>query len=77
MPTTKKPFRVTADRIEQYIDKTAQMMSEAPADVAELMLPIWYRLHSELAKRREAEAAIAAARERFTRLTDRTPARSC
>lgn len=55
---------ITAERIETYLDLVARLMNKAGRD-AELYLPIWRRLELELAKRREADALLAAARARL------------
>ena len=66
---------ITAARIEQYLDFTAELMARAGKD-AELYLPVWRMLERHLAKRREAEAMLAAAAARLTRSQDQTAARS-
>ena len=66
---------ITAERIEQYLDFLAGVMAKAGRH-AEGFLPIWRRLELELAKRREVEALLAAAKARLTRSTDQTAARS-
>lgn len=64
---------VTAADIERWLDLTARYMVKA-GKRADLYLPIWLRLEEELEKRRVADAAIAAARARLTRLSDQTAA---
>jgi hypothetical protein len=57
---------ITAVRIETYLDLVARLMDKAGKD-AELCLPVWRRLTLELAKRRETDALLAAARDRLAR----------
>lgn len=64
---------LTVEEIEDHLDFVAGRMQKAGRD-AELFLPIWRRLELELAKRREADALLAAARARLTRSTDRSAA---
>lgn len=66
----KRP--VTAERIEQYLDKLAQMMAAADPPARELLIPIWQRLERELASRQETSAILAAADARLRRSKDRT-----
>lgn len=71
-----KPYRPPdAAEIEGFLDYMAGLMTRNPRE-AHLMLPIWRTLERELKKAQEAEAIIAAARDRLTRLKDRTVAQS-
>ncbi len=72
---TRKLPPLTVAELERHLDTVARVMSEA-GDDAHLGIPIWNRLQRELEKQRDAEAALAAARERFRRSMDRTAALS-
>ncbi len=64
---------ITAKRIEDYIDFLAEVMHRTrPRRDAELFLPIWRRLHRELAIHREKEQLLADAEERYRRNQERT-----
>lgn len=76
MSQAGKPIRITAERIEVYLDRLAEIMADSRPEDAELGLPLWNRLTAELERRREAEAVILAARERARLSRDRTEARS-
>lgn len=68
-PPKRKP--VTAEEIERALDLVAGLMDRAGRR-AELYLPIWQALERERANLQEADACLAAARERLTRSRDRT-----
>lgn len=55
---------VTVEEIERHLDLVADLMDKAGRD-AELLLPIWRRVQLELAKRKEADGLLAAARARL------------
>lgn len=67
-----KPYRPPdAAEIERFLDYVAGLMTRNQRE-AHLLLPIWRTLERELKKAQEAEAIIAAARDRLTRLKDQT-----
>lgn len=68
-PPRRKP--VTAEEIETFLDFVAGLM-DRNARRAKLLLPIWQALERERANLQEADACLAAARERLTRSRDRT-----
>lgn len=72
-PRPRKPKKITAERVELYLDKLAEIMANAGAD-AHLGVPLWKRLESELARLREEEAVVAAAKERLRRSAAREAA---
>jgi hypothetical protein len=72
-PRTAKRKPVTLDEIESGLDLVARLMHKAGRE-AELYLPIWRALARERDKRVEADAILAAARERLTRSSGRTAA---
>lgn len=67
--------RVTAARVEQCLDQLAAIMQRAGPH-AHLAVPLWKRLEVELARLREEEEIVAAARDRLRRSPDRTAAQS-
>ncbi|WP_157188121.1 hypothetical protein [Nitratireductor pacificus] len=71
----RTPPKVTAARVELYLDKLAEVMSWA-GENAHLGVPLWKRLEKELERLREEEAVVDAARARLTRSTDRTAGQS-
>lgn len=68
-------IQITAATVERCLDTLAEIMERA-GPRANLAVPLWKRLESELARLREEEAIVRAARARLTRSPDRTPARS-
>lgn len=71
MPRRRKHTpKITAARVELYLDKLAEVMSWA-GDNAHLGVPLWKRMEKELERLREEEAVVNAARARLTRSTDR------
>jgi hypothetical protein len=63
----KKMPEITVERLELYLDRLAEIMSD-PYYNAEDVLPIYERIESEIALRRQTGDKIAAIRERATRL---------
>jgi hypothetical protein len=70
---TRKLPPLTSAEIERHLDLVAWLMDKASGK-AHLFLPIWRRLELELAKQKEAETMIEAARQRLRRSQDRTAA---
>lgn len=70
--TRPLPPVTTAD-IERWLDITARFMVKA-GKRADLYLPIWQMLEEQLELRRAADAAMAAAQARLTRLSDQMEA---
>lgn len=70
---TRKLPPLTSGEIERHLDLVAWLMDKAGSR-ANLYLPIWRRLERELSKQKEAEAILAAARERLTRSLGQTAA---
>lgn len=60
-PRRKKP--ITAERVERALDTLAWIISRSGPD-AHLGAPLWKRLEAELARLREEEEIVAAARAR-------------
>ncbi len=64
MSRKRKSKRITVERIENALDILAGIVAGAKHDEALLMAPLWHRLVRELADMRDAESAVAAAKER-------------
>lgn len=76
-PAKAKPYRPPdAAEIESFLDYIAGLMARRQPHLRYLYLPIWRALERELAKAKAAEAIYAAARDRLTRSTGQTEARS-
>jgi hypothetical protein len=61
---------VTLQRLELCRDRLCQLMAAEP-DGGALLVPVYQHLVDEIALRREADAAIATARTRVARTTER------
>ncbi|MHB2265003.1 hypothetical protein [Aliihoeflea sp. PC F10.4] len=75
MPRRGKPIKITAERVELYLDKLAEIMDRI-GDRAHLAVPLWKRLERERDRLRDEEDVLAAARARLKRSTDRREVRS-
>lgn len=63
---------VTTQRLERCLDRLCEIMAAEP-DGGAVLVPIYQRLVDEIAIRRSADNAIAAARTRAGRLSQRAP----
>lgn len=61
---------ISVDRLERALDWLCTLMASEPDGGADL-IPIFHRLEQEIAVRRSADSAIAAARERARRVSGR------
>jgi len=66
----RKPKPVTAARVEAALDRLAEIM--AASKRPHLGVPLYRRFEAELARLREEEATVEAARARARRLPGRT-----
>lgn len=64
---------ITVRRLERCLDRLCQIMAAEP-DGGTVLLPIYHRLVDEIALRRSADDAIAAARARAGQRRQRAPA---
>lgn len=71
----RKPIRIDAAVVERCLDTLAEIMDRA-GNRAHLAVPLWKRLESELARLREDEAVVEAARARLRQSPDRMEAQS-